>query len=172
LDQKALRSKKRDFYLFCRGPGGTSHSSSFIEFADWNIVYIDQRGSACSRPATVEQSLDGAYYSSEAIARDADLVREKLGLKKWSIFGTLMELFLQLFMLICFHRRHRPWFLRVQFLRAIQSFGTPHIDCGGSRSFMINWPGSSKNCTRNINPSNWKFKNFFRDCELDDVFRC
>lgn len=85
--RKPFDAKKGTFIYFAGGPGGTAHISSFIEFADWNVVYLDQRGAGCSRPATVEQSLDGTYYSSEAIARDADRVREKLGLRKWSIFG-------------------------------------------------------------------------------------
>lgn len=71
---------------FVGGPGGSAHEFE-INLPNWNVVYFDQRGTACSRFDNENDSLNADYYSSEYIARDADLIREHLQIKKWSVYG-------------------------------------------------------------------------------------
>lgn len=75
------------FVYFIGGPGASSHQVKFREFIQWNVIYFDQRGVACSRPEKKELGRDGRFYSSEAIARDADLLRQSFGIQKWSVYA-------------------------------------------------------------------------------------
>lgn len=69
------------------GPGDTAHKSA-LELSDWNVVFFDQRGIACSRPATRELYLDRSFYSSEFIAHDIEQIRQKLKVDQVSVYGT------------------------------------------------------------------------------------
>lgn len=75
------------FIYFVGGPGASAHQIRFREFDQWNVIYFDQRGIACSRPQDTNLVMDARFYSSEAIARDADLLRQKLGIQKWSVYA-------------------------------------------------------------------------------------
>lgn len=69
------------------GPGGSSHFSKIIGMKDWNIIFFDQRGTACSRPTTFTDYKNTNYLSSQIIAEDMDLIRQHLQIQKWSIYG-------------------------------------------------------------------------------------
>lgn len=71
---------------FVGGPGGSAHQFQ-INLPNWNIIYFDQRGTACSQFSTLEQAMNGSLYSSEMIARDADYIRRHLGIQQWSVYG-------------------------------------------------------------------------------------
>lgn len=80
--------KKPTALFFNGGPGGTSNAIAFTQLADeFNIVYIDQRGTGYSALRTLEDMQNPANFSSELIAKDADAVRKELGLEKVSVYG-------------------------------------------------------------------------------------
>ncbi|MBL7670827.1 MAG: alpha/beta fold hydrolase [Bdellovibrionaceae bacterium] len=84
---KPFNPDLESFVYFMGGPGASAHQVRFRELSQWNVIYFDQRGVACSRPENQELVLDGRFYSSEAIARDADLLRQKFGIQKWSVYA-------------------------------------------------------------------------------------
>ncbi len=73
---------------FNGGPGQPSHWGLSIDGAKFNVLLLDQRGIACSRPATWAQYLDPHFYSSESVARDAEVLRQKLNLGMVSVYGV------------------------------------------------------------------------------------
>lgn len=77
--------------VFNGGPGNTSHLKPFEVVhrlpRQWNVIYFDQRGVACSRPDQFELLRDPAFFSSENTARDAEEIRKSLGLDKVSVLG-------------------------------------------------------------------------------------
>lgn len=74
---------------FHGGPGAPVHMNPLLaeSLPQWNIVYFDQRGVACSRPSSESLLLDEKYYSSEATARDAQLIAKAFAAKQWSAYG-------------------------------------------------------------------------------------
>lgn len=81
-----FRAERPSLIYFVGGPGGSAHQFQ-IDLPDWNIIYFDQRGTACSQFSTEEQALNGSLYSSEIIARDAEQIRQHLGIQQWSVYG-------------------------------------------------------------------------------------
>ena len=80
------------YVLFTGGPGGHSHldhyeKMSFYKDLGFNFLLFDQRGIACSRPATETLYRDHAFYSSENVARDFDEIRKFLKIEKVSVYG-------------------------------------------------------------------------------------
>ncbi len=66
------------------GPGsGCSESSkSFFDKKKWFSIFFDQRGCGLSKPSGGIQNNDIQY-----LIKDMELLRKKLGVKKWVIFG-------------------------------------------------------------------------------------
>lgn len=81
-----FRPEYPSMIYFVGGPGGSAHQFQ-INLPNWNIIYFDQRGTACSQFSTLEQALNGSLYSSEMIARDAEYIRQHLGIQQWSVYG-------------------------------------------------------------------------------------
>jgi proline iminopeptidase len=78
--------------FFSGGPGGASHYQGHKQWQELNslrvnIIQFDQRGIACSRPATEVVYMDSQFYSSENTARDADELRKLFNVDKVSVYG-------------------------------------------------------------------------------------
>jgi proline iminopeptidase len=73
--------------FFDGGSGGNSHGSKRL-LPDYNQLHFDQRGIACSRPATLELYKDATFYSSVNNARDAEMIRKQLNIKKLTVYGV------------------------------------------------------------------------------------
>jgi proline iminopeptidase len=71
---------------FDGGPGGTSHGVPRL-MTDFNELYFDQRGIACSKPNDLEIFRNPNFYSSINNAYDAEMIRRHLKLEKISVFG-------------------------------------------------------------------------------------
>lgn len=69
------------------GPGSSSHESSFVELSDFNIVYFDQRGVACSKGKDLALQNKTQFYSIESIARDLEFIRQDLNISQWTVYG-------------------------------------------------------------------------------------
>lgn len=69
------------------GPGGSTHSTRIQAFEDWNVIYFDQRGIACSRPATEADYKNPKYLDSKIIAQDIEEIRRYLKIPQWSVYG-------------------------------------------------------------------------------------
>lgn len=72
---------------FTGGPGQGVHWGAFRVDMDFNILMVENRGYGCSRPATVEQYLNPAYYASENVARDAEKIRQFVNIPKVTVYG-------------------------------------------------------------------------------------
>ncbi len=73
---------------FYGGPGGNSWFSQFENtLPDVNFIYMDQRGTGFSKPAQFIELQTTAYFSSEYIARDAEIVRAAVGVDKVTSYG-------------------------------------------------------------------------------------
>lgn len=86
-------SKLPTMIFFTGGPGGASHFQGWknweqLNTLDANIVQFDQRGIACSRPATESLYTDPQFYSSENTARDAEEIRKHLGASQITAYGV------------------------------------------------------------------------------------
>ena len=79
--------EKKTVIFVSGGPGESAHGTS-LSLDNWNIVFFDQRGVACSRPETRERYLSKDFYSSESTARDIDEIRKALQLSTISIYGV------------------------------------------------------------------------------------
>lgn len=79
--------QKPSMIYFNGGPGGSSHFSQFPLLTEWNVIYLDQRGTACSRPDLEETFLNPDFITSKNIAADADQIRKYFGISQWSIYG-------------------------------------------------------------------------------------
>lgn len=84
--KKSYDPKKPTAIYFDGGPGGNSHTQPAFS-REFNELRFDQRGVACSQPEDPRVLVDSKFYSSEFIARDAEKIREYLGLDKISIYG-------------------------------------------------------------------------------------
>lgn len=69
------------------GPGSSAHETTFLNTQDFNIIFFDQRGVACSRGDTEQIQYSPKFYSIEAMARDLDLIRKDLKISKWTIYA-------------------------------------------------------------------------------------
>ena len=79
--------EKPSVIVFEGGPGGGSHSGH-LELPDFNVIYFDQRGVACSQAPTRALHEDITYYSSENTARDAEQLRKHYNVSQWSAYGS------------------------------------------------------------------------------------
>ncbi|MBY0415328.1 MAG: alpha/beta hydrolase [Bdellovibrionales bacterium] len=70
------------------GPGQTSHWGQSALTGDYNLLLVDQRGIACSRPRTYEDYLSPDFYSAKNIAMDLEEIRKKLNIEKWTVYGV------------------------------------------------------------------------------------
>lgn len=74
--------------FFNGGPGGSSDDVKFEDsLADFNFIYLDQRGTSFSHLRTEAEMLDSSNFSSELIARDAEALREHLGIEQVTVYG-------------------------------------------------------------------------------------
>lgn len=75
-------------FYFYGGPGGQSWASQFENSVPGvNFIYMDQRGTGFSRPASLIEMQTTDYFTSENIARDADRIRAAVGVQKLSVYG-------------------------------------------------------------------------------------
>ena len=95
--------RDRPFLVFLQGgPGGeaprptTATSTTWLQRAlkDYRVLLLDQRGTGRSTPVgklerlTPEQQADYLkLHRADAIVRDAELIRQELGVERWSILG-------------------------------------------------------------------------------------
>ncbi len=79
--------EKPSVLVFEGGPGGGSHSGH-LDLPDFNVIYFDQRGVACSQAPTRDLHFDLTYYSSRHTARDAEELRKHYGIQEWTVYGT------------------------------------------------------------------------------------
>lgn len=79
--------KKETVIYFTGGPGQPAHWPLFSREMPFNFLVMEQRGIGCSRPATLQQYLNPAFYSSENVARDAEQIRKHLKISRWSVYG-------------------------------------------------------------------------------------
>jgi proline iminopeptidase len=73
---------------FTGGPGQGTHWGQGALTGEYNLLLVDQRGIACSRPRTYKEYLDPAFYSSKNVALDLEEIRKSLKIEKWSIYGV------------------------------------------------------------------------------------
>lgn len=85
--KKPYDAQKKTVVFVSGGPGDTAHSSS-LDLNEWNIIFFDQRGNSCSRPATKELYLDRSFYSSEKTARDIEEIRKAYAADTISVYGV------------------------------------------------------------------------------------
>lgn len=84
--KKAFQSKLPTVLFFTGGPGVSSRSTEF-SLPETNVLFFEQRGISCSRPASKDLFLDPAFYSSENTARDALAVLKAWNLSTVSVYG-------------------------------------------------------------------------------------
>lgn len=78
---------RKTVVYFNGGPGGTSYNTDFNLLDDVNVIYLNQRGAAFSRPETKDLFLNQDYYSSENTARDALEIVKHLGVGQVTAYG-------------------------------------------------------------------------------------
>lgn len=84
----AFNPEKPTILFINGGPGGSSHHEEFkAPLDEFNLVYFDQRGVNCSKPATQELYLSLSFYSSEIIAQDMEEIRKSLGVSQLTVYG-------------------------------------------------------------------------------------
>jgi proline iminopeptidase len=79
--------ERETLLYFTGGPGQTVHWGLFQDEVNFNVLMMEQRGIACSRPEKRDLYLSPEFYSSEFIARDAEKLREFLKIQKVTLFG-------------------------------------------------------------------------------------
>lgn len=95
----------RDALLFLQGgPGGESPRPTAYPLVpgwldralrDYRVILLDQRGTGRSTPVTTamahrtpqEQADYLAHFRADAIVADAEILRERLGIERWSLLG-------------------------------------------------------------------------------------
>lgn len=87
--QGSYDPNRETLVYFTGGPGIPSHWGVFPEELKmgFNVLIMEHRGVACSRPPTLEQYLDPQFYSSEFVARDAERMRQHLKIERWTVYG-------------------------------------------------------------------------------------
>jgi pimeloyl-ACP methyl ester carboxylesterase len=55
--------------------------------AEFRVLMLDQRGTGRSSPVAVADAERLAHYRADSIVRDAELLREALGVDRWSVLG-------------------------------------------------------------------------------------
>lgn len=82
------RPEKDTVLYMTGGPGQPAHWGLFNKEMPFNVLIMEHRGVGCSRPSTRDQYLDPSFYSSENVARDAEMIRRHLNISKWSVYGV------------------------------------------------------------------------------------
>lgn len=78
---------KSTLVYFTGGPGVTGHWGLFSEAMTFNVLIVDQRGIACSRPDHFADYMSPQFYSSETVARDVEEIRKALKIAQFSVYG-------------------------------------------------------------------------------------
>ncbi len=79
---------QRDTVLyFTGGPGQTAHWQPIKVDVNFNLLIMEQRGIGCSRPDKIENYLSRSFYSSLNVAKDAEMLRQKLKIPKITVYG-------------------------------------------------------------------------------------
>jgi proline iminopeptidase len=73
---------------FTGGPGQATHWGQSALAGEYNLLLVDQRGIACSRPRTYKEYLTPSLYSSKNVALDLEEIRKSLKIEKWSVYGV------------------------------------------------------------------------------------
>jgi pimeloyl-ACP methyl ester carboxylesterase len=90
--------RSKPFLVFFQGgpgfeafrPTGSPRGPGFLDRAlkDFRFLLLDQRGTGRSTPVTGRESADYLeHFRADSIVRDAELLREALGVERWSILG-------------------------------------------------------------------------------------
>jgi pimeloyl-ACP methyl ester carboxylesterase len=90
--------REKPFLVFFQGgpgfeafrPTGNPRGPGFLDRAlkDFRFLLLDQRGTGRSTPVTGRESADYLkHFRADSIVRDAELLREALGVERWSILG-------------------------------------------------------------------------------------
>lgn len=85
--KKPFNHKLKTMIFVSGGPGSHEHESSF-DLSDWNVVFFDQRGIACSKPKNKKTFLDRSYYRSDYTAKDIQEIRKHLKVDQISVYGV------------------------------------------------------------------------------------
>jgi proline iminopeptidase len=85
--KKPFNSSLPTVLFFNGGPGQTSHGGDWT-LAGWNVIFFDQLGISCSKPAHRQKYLDTKNYSSDATAEDALQILNAYGVEKASLLGV------------------------------------------------------------------------------------
>jgi proline iminopeptidase len=90
--QNGYSAAKPTLVYLTGGPGlGVHWRTPLIqegESAEFNLLLVDPRGAACSRPRSYKEYLTPEFYSSENVAMDLEEIRKKLNIEKWSVLGV------------------------------------------------------------------------------------
>lgn len=85
--KKPFNDKLKTMIFVSGGPGSHEHESSF-DLPDWNVVFFDQRGIACSKPQNKKIYLDRSFYRSDYTAKDINEIRKHLKIDQVSVYGV------------------------------------------------------------------------------------
>lgn len=86
--QGGFDAKKPTLVYLTGGPGMGTHWGQGALMGEYNLLLVDQRGIACSRPRTYKDYLSPTFYSSKNIALDIEELRKSLKIEKWSVYGV------------------------------------------------------------------------------------
>lgn len=87
---------EKPFLLFFQGgpgfeatrPAGAPHGWLARALREFRVLLLDQRGTGRSTPVDGTESADRlAHFRADSIVRDAELLREALGVDRWSVLG-------------------------------------------------------------------------------------
>jgi pimeloyl-ACP methyl ester carboxylesterase len=90
--------REKPFLVFFQGgpgfeafrPTGNPRGPGFLDRAlkDFRMLLLDQRGTGRSTPVTGHESAEYLeHFRADSIVRDAELLREALGVERWSVLG-------------------------------------------------------------------------------------
>lgn len=88
-----LNSAQPTLVFLDGGPGSSprrfyQRMSQLSQTLAVNVVLMEPRGVGFSRPDHESLYSDPAFYSSNFVARDLELVRQNLGIEKWTVWGV------------------------------------------------------------------------------------
>lgn len=83
---KDFDATKPTLLFFSGGPGSSPRASEF-SLEGINVLFFEQRGMGCSRPATAELMLDSRFYQSDKTVSDAATILADYNINKAFIYG-------------------------------------------------------------------------------------
>lgn len=86
--QDGFDANRPTVVYFTGGPGQGTHWGQGALTGNYNLLMVDQRGIACSRPLTYKDYLNPDFYSSKNVALDLEEIRKSLNINKWSVYGV------------------------------------------------------------------------------------